>query len=66
MKLQTTIMGIALVGLLVLSSGCATKKELEEVRDIAEQADLMAQTAVACCQIEQDRVSRMYEKLMRK
>lgn len=64
MKIETTIVGIVLAGFLL--SGCATKSELEEVRAMTEQAQNIGNAAVACCAIEQERITRLYTKMMSK
>lgn len=66
MKIETTIVGIALAGFLFFLSGCATKSELEEVRAMTEQAQNIGNAAVACCAIEQERTNRLYTKMMSK
>lgn len=50
----------------LIFSGCASKSELEEVRVLAEQANVTAKGAVECCHQAHDKIDRMYSKIMSK
>ncbi len=53
----TAILAVALLG------GCATD---QEARDMAQAAMNSANSAQACCQANEERINRMYQKIMSK
>ena len=46
--------------------GCASQNELEAVRQTAENAQRTASSASECCDLNSQKVDRMYQKLMAK
>jgi uncharacterized membrane protein (DUF106 family) len=52
----------ALLGLSLLT-GCATD---QEARDMAQSAMDAAHSAQSCCQANEERINRMYQKIMSK
>lgn len=52
------VMGAGLLG------GCATTDQ--EARDMAQAAMNTANAAQACCQANEERINRMYQKIMSK
>jgi hypothetical protein len=61
MKL-VSLFGAALLSASLLG-GCATD---QEARDMAQAAMDAANGAQACCQANEDRINRMYQKIMSK
>lgn len=61
-------MKIAMVTIFVsmFMLGCASKSDLEEVRNIAVQANNTATGAAQCCELAHSKIDRMYTKVMSK
>jgi hypothetical protein len=72
-KTVVKLLGVSMVGLAALVSGCATTAQLEEVRVTANEAkkaaadaQATANRAVACCNDTNAKIDRMFQKSMRK
>lgn len=68
-----TILKVSVVALVVFLTGCASQRELSEVRQLAEQsyqtatlAYQIATDAATCCANTNERINRMYQKLTSK
>ena len=63
MKTTTLFMTLVVFGLM---AGCASQSELDQVRQTAENAQRTASDAAQCCDLNSQKVDRMYQKLMAK
>lgn len=50
----------------VVLFGCASQSELDEVRELATQANNTAAGAAQCCEQAHEKIDRMYTKIMTK
>ena len=50
----------------IMMIGCASQSELDAVRQTVENAQRTASDAAQCCDLNSQKVDRMYQKLMAK
>lgn len=50
----------------VVMFGCASQSDLDEVRELANQANNTAAGAAQCCELAHSKIDRMYTKIMTK
>ena len=60
---KTATLSVSAILAVALLGGCATD---QEARDMAQAAMNSANSAQACCQANEERINRMYQKIMSK